>query len=66
MESSEEGLKGSSVARIHDGSGGGALRHMASAETSINLSLLDPARFGWTAAGAVADLLSPHEVRVVT
>jgi hypothetical protein len=33
------------------------------AESMINLTLLDPARWGWTAAGGVADLLSPHEVR---
>jgi hypothetical protein len=30
---------------------------------SVNLTLLDPARWGWTAAGGVADLLPPHEVR---
>jgi hypothetical protein len=29
---------------------------------SINLALLDPARWGWTAAGGVADVLPPHEV----
>jgi hypothetical protein len=33
------------------------------AESMINLTLLDPARWGWTAAGGVADLLPPHEVR---
>lgn len=32
------------------------------AEIAINLTLLDPPRFGWTAAGGVADLLHPHEV----
>jgi hypothetical protein len=32
-------------------------------ESMINLTLLDPARWGWTAAGGVADLLPPHEVR---
>jgi hypothetical protein len=31
---------------------------------SVNLTLLDPARWGWTAAGGVADLLPPHEVRL--
>lgn len=31
-------------------------------ENTINLALLDPARFGWTASGGVADLLPPHEV----
>jgi hypothetical protein len=30
---------------------------------SVNLTLLDPARWGWTAAGGVTDLLPPHEVR---
>lgn len=29
----------------------------------INLALLDPQRYGWTAGGSVADLLPPHEVR---
>jgi hypothetical protein len=33
-------------------------------ENCINLSLLDPARFGWTAGGGIADLSTPHEVRV--
>ena len=32
-------------------------------ENRINLSLLDPSRFGWTALGGIADLLTPHEVR---
>jgi hypothetical protein len=32
-------------------------------ESMINLTLLDPARWGWTAVGSVADLLPPHEVR---
>ena len=32
-------------------------------ENMVNLTLLDPPRWGWTAAGGVADLLSPHEVR---
>jgi len=32
------------------------------AESAINLTLLDPPRFGWTASGGVADLLHPHEV----
>ena len=31
-------------------------------ENSVNAALLDPARFGWTAAGGVADLLPPHAV----
>lgn len=33
--------------------------------TSINRTLLDPSRWGWTAGGGVADLLTPHEVRTV-
>ena len=32
-------------------------------ETRMNLSLLDPPRWGWTAVGGVADVLTPHEVR---
>lgn len=34
------------------------------AERVMNMSLFDPPRWGWTAVGGVADLLSPHEVRV--
>jgi hypothetical protein len=34
-----------------------------SAESMVNLTLLDPSRWGWTAGGGVADLLPPHEVR---
>ena len=34
------------------------------AETMINLSLLDPPHFGWTAGGGIADLLPPVEVRL--
>lgn len=34
-------------------------------ENSINLSLLDPSRWGWTAAGGIADVLTPHEVSSV-
>jgi hypothetical protein len=33
-------------------------------ENSINLSLLDPPRFGWTVAGGVGDVLPPHQVRI--
>lgn len=33
------------------------------AETMMNLSLLDPPHYGWTAAGGIADLLPPVEVR---
>ena len=35
----------------------------SNAEIAINWTLLDPPRFGWTAAGGVADLLHPQEVR---
>lgn len=31
-------------------------------ETVINLALLDPPRFGWSAIGGVVDVLPPHEV----
>jgi hypothetical protein len=34
------------------------------AERAMNMTLFDPPRWGWTAVGGVADLLSPHEVRV--
>ena len=33
------------------------------AETAMNMSLYDPPRWGWTAVGGIADVLSPHEVR---
>ena len=32
------------------------------AESNHNLALLDPSRYGWTAAGDVVDLSEPHEV----
>jgi hypothetical protein len=32
------------------------------AESIHNLALLDPPRYGWTAAGSIADLFEPHEV----
>jgi hypothetical protein len=32
------------------------------ADTIVNLALSDPPRWGWTAAGTLADLLPPHEV----
>ena len=32
-------------------------------ENCINLSLLDPARYGWMALGGIADVSTPHEVR---
>jgi hypothetical protein len=32
------------------------------AEARINLALLEPQKWGWTAAGGIADLLPPHEV----
>ena len=31
-------------------------------ENCINLSLLDPARYGWMAMGGIADVSTPHEV----
>lgn len=31
-------------------------------ESLMNLALSDPPRWGWTAAGGIADLLPPHEV----
>lgn len=34
-------------------------------ENRINLALLDPARWGWTAGGGIADLLTPHEVSLI-
>eukprot|EP00934_Nitzschia_sp_Nitz4_P006935 Nitzschia sp. Nitz4//scaffold70_size99833//92652//96899//NITZ4_004611-RA/size99833-snap-gene-0.136-mRNA-1//1//CDS//3329557185//6925//frame0 len=37
------------------------LMEMMDAETVMNLALSDPPRWGWTAAGGMADLLSPHE-----
>ncbi len=33
------------------------------AEISMNKALYDPPRWGWTALGGIADVLSPHEVR---
>ena len=35
----------------------------AYAETVMNMTLYDPSRWGWTALGGIADVLSPHEVR---
>ena len=32
-------------------------------ENCINLSLLDPARYGWMALGGIADVSTPYEVR---
>jgi hypothetical protein len=40
-------------------------QHESFVENSINLSLLDPARWGWPAVGDVVDLLTPHEVSVI-
>lgn len=34
-----------------------------SADNTMNLALMDPPRWGWTAAGGIVDLLPPHEVR---
>ena len=33
------------------------------AEIVMNTALYDPPRWGWTAVGGIADVLSPHEVR---
>ena len=35
------------------------------AESALNLTLVDPDRYGWTAAGGIADLATPHQVRRV-
>jgi hypothetical protein len=35
------------------------------AEIFMNRTLYDPPRWGWTALGGIADVLSPHEVRYV-
>ena len=35
------------------------------AEILMNRSLYDPPRWGWTALGGIADVLSPHEVRCI-
>ena len=35
----------------------------AFAEIIMNRALYDPPRWGWTALGGIADVLSPHEVR---
>jgi hypothetical protein len=32
------------------------------AEAVMNMTLFDPPRWGWTAVGGIADVLSPHEV----
>ena len=34
-----------------------------SADSTMNLSLMDPPRWGWAAVGGIVDLLPPHEVR---
>ena len=34
------------------------------AESALNLTLVDPDRYGWTAAGGIADLATPHQVRL--
>ena len=33
-------------------------------EAALNLTLVDPDRFGWTAAGGIVDLETPHQVRI--
>ena len=37
--------------------------HPGYAESWMNLTLTDPPKWGWTAVGGIADVLSPHEVR---
>ena len=32
------------------------------AEATMNMTLVEPPKWGWTAVGGVADLLTPHEV----
>ena len=34
----------------------------ANLESNFNLSLIDPAKWGWSAGGKVVQLLTPHEV----
>jgi hypothetical protein len=34
-------------------------------QSMMNLSLLDPPRWGWTALGGICDLLPPHEVSTI-
>lgn len=34
-------------------------------ENSMNLSLLDPSKFGWAALGGVGEILPPHQVRIL-
>lgn len=34
----------------------------ANPETVMNLALLDPPRFGWSAIGGIVDVLPPHDV----
>ena len=36
---------------------------VAFAETAMDMALYDPPRWGWTALGGIADVLSPQEVR---
>ena len=34
-----------------------------SLEANFNLSLIDPAKWGWSAGGKVVEVQTPHEVR---
>jgi hypothetical protein len=47
---------------ISGSSGSSGLFVDQEAEARINLALLEPQKWGWTAAGGIADLLPPHEV----
>lgn len=31
---------------------------------SVNFALLDPAKWGWSVGGGIADLLTPQDVRI--
>ena len=54
MESSQEDAPGRLPQQLSDSP--------ENAYTIMNLALVDPARWGWTAAGTLVDLLPPHEV----
>jgi len=36
------------------------------ADSLMNLSLLDPSRWGWGAVGSITDVLTPHDVSVLS
>jgi hypothetical protein len=43
---------------------GAAVGRTSYPENSVNWSLLMPSKFGWTAAGGIANLSTPYDVRV--